>query len=59
MDNNMCLCVQAPGSAFSAVNLFQTEAPLKSGPIISDITDQATPSPVEDNSDWLEDRLVP
>ncbi|XP_062343011.1 heat shock factor protein 1 isoform X1 [Osmerus eperlanus] len=47
--------ISAPGSAFSAVNLFQTEAPLKSGPIISDITDQATPSPVEDNSDWLED----
>lgn len=47
--------ISASSSAFNTANLFQTEAPLKSGPIISDITDQATLSPVEINSDWLDD----
>ncbi|XP_076157907.1 heat shock factor protein 1 isoform X1 [Alosa pseudoharengus] len=45
--------ISAPSTGFSAANLFASDGLLKTGPIISDITDLAQTSPV--TSEWIED----
>lgn len=45
---SLCLCFQAAASLFSA------DSPVTSGPIISDITEVATPIAEDVVSDWIE-----
>ncbi|XP_072532630.1 heat shock factor protein 1 isoform X2 [Salminus brasiliensis] len=46
------------GTAFSGTGIFSSNTPVKTGPIISDITDVAQSSPVN-TEDWIEDRTSP
>ncbi|XP_053468593.1 heat shock factor protein 1 isoform X1 [Ictalurus furcatus] len=48
----------SPGTTFSGSGIFSTNAPVKSGPIISDITDLAQSSPASAD-EWMEDRTSP
>ncbi|XP_066530008.1 heat shock factor protein 1-like isoform X2 [Hoplias malabaricus] len=46
------------GTAFSGTGIFSSNAPVITGPIISDITDMAQSSP-SDKEEWIEDRTSP
>ncbi|XP_036422790.1 heat shock factor protein 1 isoform X2 [Colossoma macropomum] len=46
------------GATFAGTGIFSSNAPVKTGPIISDITDTAQCSPA-DKEDWIEDRTSP
>lgn len=50
--------LQAP-TTFGAANLFSPDDPMKSGPIISDVTDISQSSPSEIADEWTEERSVP
>ncbi|XP_012673764.1 heat shock factor protein 1 [Clupea harengus] len=45
--------ISTSSTGFSAANLFSSDGPVKTGPIISDITDLAQTSPV--TTEWIED----
>ncbi|KAL7830748.1 hypothetical protein SRHO_G00318750 [Serrasalmus rhombeus] len=47
-----------PGATFAGTGIFSSNSPVKTGPIISDITDTAQCSPT-DKEDWIEDRTSP
>ncbi|KAI4884254.1 hypothetical protein NFI96_014340 [Prochilodus magdalenae] len=49
--------MQPTGPSFAGTGIFSSSAPVKTGPIISDITDMAQSSPV-DREDWIEDRQL-
>lgn len=46
------------GTTFTGAGIFSSDSPVKTGPIISDITDMAQSSPVS-TEDWVEDRTSP
>ncbi|XP_048848821.1 heat shock factor protein 1 isoform X2 [Brienomyrus brachyistius] len=46
-------------TAFGAANLFSSDDPMKSGPIISDVTDMSQSSPSEITDEWTEERTSP
>ncbi|XP_061110085.1 heat shock factor protein 1 isoform X2 [Conger conger] len=49
----------SPSPAYTGASLFPSDSPVKSGPIISDVTDLAQTSPAEVACDWTEDRRSP
>ncbi|KAK3512050.1 hypothetical protein QTP70_028656 [Hemibagrus guttatus] len=49
--------LSSPGATFTATGIFSNNAPVKTGPIISDITDLAQSSPVS-AEEWIQDRQV-
>lgn len=51
------LSFQSPGATFTATGIFSNNAPVKTGPIISDITDLAQSGPAS-AEEWIEDRQV-
>ncbi|KAL0961919.1 hypothetical protein UPYG_G00333370 [Umbra pygmaea] len=51
--------LSASGATFTNTAVYASESSLNNGPIISDVTDLAQSSPVEVNSDWIEERTSP
>ncbi|KAG7316872.1 hypothetical protein KOW79_019170 [Hemibagrus wyckioides] len=50
--------LSSPGATFTATGIFSNNAPVKTGPIISDITDLAQSGPAS-AEEWIEDRTSP
>ncbi|MCI4392298.1 hypothetical protein PGIGA_G00144390 [Pangasianodon gigas] len=50
--------LSSPGATFTGTGIFSTNAPVKTGPIISDITDLAQSGPAS-AEEWIEDRTSP
>ncbi|XP_028819188.1 heat shock factor protein 1 isoform X2 [Denticeps clupeoides] len=50
--------ISASSAAFSAANLFASDGPLKTGPVISDITELAQSSS-SGTSEWIDDSPIP
>ncbi|KAF7691004.1 heat shock factor protein 1 isoform X1 [Silurus meridionalis] len=50
--------ISSPGSTFTGTGIFSTNSPVKTGPIISDITDLAQSGPASAD-EWIEDRTSP
>nr|URS73014.1 heat shock factor protein 1 [Heteropneustes fossilis] len=50
--------LSSPGTTFTGTGIFSATSPVKTGPIISDITDLAQSGPVS-AEDWIEDRTSP
>lgn len=50
--------LKASSPAYTAASLFPSDSPVKTGPIISDVTDLAQSSPAEVASEWTDDRQV-
>lgn len=55
--HNSALLLQSPGATFTGASIFSSNAPVKTGPIISDITDLAQSGPAS-AEEWIEDRQV-
>ncbi|KAG7458237.1 hypothetical protein MATL_G00236040 [Megalops atlanticus] len=49
----------ASSTAFAGASLFPSDGTVKSGPIISDVTDLAQTSPAKVTEEWTEDRTSP
>ncbi|KAJ8386843.1 hypothetical protein AAFF_G00166380 [Aldrovandia affinis] len=49
----------ASPAAYAGASLFPSDSPVKSGPVISDVTDLAEASPDEVINEWKEDRRSP
>lgn len=50
-------CLQPSSTAFTGTGVYTSESPVKTGPIISDITELAQSNPVA-TEEWIEDRQV-
>lgn len=55
--HNSSLPLQSSGTTFAGAGIFSSNAPVKTGPIISDITDLAQSGPAS-AEEWIEDRQV-
>lgn len=55
--HNFSLPLQSPGTTYSGSSIFSSNAPVKTGPIISDITDLSQSGPAS-AEEWIEDRQV-
>uniref|UniRef100_A0A672K869 HSF-type DNA-binding domain-containing protein n=1 Tax=Sinocyclocheilus grahami TaxID=75366 RepID=A0A672K869_SINGR len=59
LESSPALSVSTPSStAFTGTGVFTSESPVKTGPIISDITELAQSNPVA-TEEWVEDRTSP